>query len=71
MKVADGELKPEVADYTLGDMPDMIEGWMGATLMDKDGNTIVVYSDRGATGGMMFLDVYDGTVSRRNEDVYP
>ena len=62
VKVADGELKPEVADYTLGAMPDMIEGWMGATLMDKDGNTIVVYSDRGALGGTMFLDAYTGMI---------
>ena len=62
VKVADGELKPEVADYTLGDMPDMIEGWMGATLMNKDGNTIVVYSDRGALGGTMFLDAYTGMI---------
>ena len=58
----DGYLAAEVEDYTLGDMPDMIEGWMGATLMHKDGNTIVVYSDRGASGGMMFLDTYTGTV---------
>ena len=70
VKVADGELKPEVADYTLGAMPDMIEGWMGATLMNKDGNTIVVYSDRGATGGTMFLDTYDGMIAADGTRTY-
>ena len=51
---------PNVRGYTMADMaPDMIEGWRGATLMNKEGDTAVVYSDIGNDGTKTLLDRYD------------
>ena len=64
VKLADGKLMAKVKDYTMGDAPDMIgDVWKSAMLTDKDGNTIVVYSDKGADGGKLFLDQYRGTLT--------
>ena len=41
---SDGELTAEAGGYTMGDTPDVIEGWRGATL-SKPGAMTVVYTD--------------------------
>ena len=51
---------PNARGYTQADMaPDMIEGWRGATLMNTEGDTAVVYSDIGNDGTKTLLDRYD------------
>ena len=62
--IKDGMLtaKAKAKDYTMADAaPDMIEGWQGVMLTDtdKDGNTVVLYSDKGATDKRLF-DEFDG-----------
>ena len=58
--IEDGMLTAKAKDYTMADAaPDMIEGWQGVMLTDKDDNTVVLYSDKGATDKRLF-DVFDG-----------
>ena len=60
--IEDGMLTAKAKDYTMADAaPDMIEGWQGVMLTDtdKDGNTVVLYSDKGATDKRLF-DEFDG-----------
>ena len=49
-------------EYTMADgMTDMITGWRGATLMNDDGDTIVVYSDIENPTPIMLFDKYGST----------
>ena len=58
----DGMLMAKAAGYTMADMPpDMIEGWRGATVMNEEGDTAVVYSDISDDGTQTLLDRYDST----------
>ena len=60
--IEDGMLTAKAKDYTMADAaPDMIEGWQGVMLADKDDNTVVLYSDKGATDKRLF-DVFDGNL---------
>ena len=66
----DGMLVAEATDYTQSDMvPDMIEGWRGAMLTNKDGDTAVVYSDIGNDGETSLLDRH--TSNLPNSDLSP
>ena len=58
----DGMLMAKAAGYAMADMPpDMIEGWRGATVMNEEGDTAVVYSDISNDGTQTLLDRYDST----------
>ena len=58
-----GMLMARASGYTMDDMPaDMIEGWRGATLMDRNGNTAVVYSDIGNDGTKSLFDRYSSNL---------
>ena len=68
--IEDGMLTAKVKDYTMADAaPDMIEGWQGVMLADKDENTIVLYSDKGATDTRL-LDVFDGKLDEDGVRTY-
>ena len=52
-----------VGGYTMAAMaPDMIEGWRGATLTNRRGDTAVVYSDIGRFGTVTLVDRYDSNL---------
>ena len=64
---SEGMLMAEVTGYTVADMPtDMIEGWRGATLTNKEGDTVVLYSDIGNDGTQSLLDRYASSLPMPN-----
>ena len=62
VEVDDMMVKAMATDYEMADgMTDMITGWRGATLMNDEGDTVVVYSDIENPTPVMLFDKYDST----------
>ena len=60
---SDGMLMAKATGYTMADMPaDMIEGWRGAMLMNRGGDTAVLYSDRGNDEARALSDRYSSNL---------